>query len=172
MTKPKFPKCIVPKCPKRATKWDGGVCGVVCTKQGMKPGYIDYRCDEHDPGNNYFILPEDYEGAMGDLFCLREELQKMHARCFRAENPWARVKPMSLRALKHGQVYWARFVATKPKQEYPDLPAQTKGDWVLVKFRKGRIPIFSGLDFNVYDAADFDGFLPANLMPPRRTVEA
>jgi len=81
-----FPKCVVRDCHNRATKWDGGVCGTQITKEGMKSGYIDYRCDEHDSDNKYFVLPQDYEGAMGDLFCLRDELQRMHARCIKAEN--------------------------------------------------------------------------------------
>lgn len=86
-----YPICVSCK-EKPATKWDGGVCGAVCKDDGMVPGVIMYLCDDCDPGNNYFTIPTDLEGAIGDLICLRETLQKMFARALKAEMTLLRKK--------------------------------------------------------------------------------
>jgi hypothetical protein len=79
-----YPKCIV--CDRKATRWDGGLCGVVITGDPprMQPGYIAWLCKTHDPRHKSFDLPDTLPEAIGDLVYLREKLQEMFAKHFHA----------------------------------------------------------------------------------------
>lgn len=82
-----YTKCIVEGCEKPACRWDGGVCGVRIDAKLRKlmPGYVVWLCEVHDPDHNHFDLPENFEGAVGALVALRNELQEMFGRALAAE---------------------------------------------------------------------------------------
>ena len=70
------PKCKV--CGRKASRWDGGVCGVVRDANGVStPRGIIYLCKKHDPGHKHFDLPETLPEAIAELMALREELQQV-----------------------------------------------------------------------------------------------
>jgi len=77
-----YPKCIV--CGRKATRWDGGLCGTVFDPKAkrFKSGYVVWLCKTHDPRHKHFDLPDTLPEAIQEIVRLREELQKMHARTF------------------------------------------------------------------------------------------
>ena len=84
-----YPKCI--RCGRKATRWDGGQCGVVLgmldkgngVKQVVhKPSYVVWLCTKCDSGHSHFDLPDTLDSAIAEIVRLREQLQKEFAKGF------------------------------------------------------------------------------------------
>lgn len=77
-----YPKCI--GCGRKATRWDGGLCGYVSdSKTGkLSPGYIVWLCTRCDKYHKHFDLPDTLPGAIAEIVALREALQKMFVKNF------------------------------------------------------------------------------------------